>query len=318
MTNPLVSIIVPIYGVEKYIAKCAESLCKQNYRNIEIIFVNDCTKDDSIEVLRQTLHKYAHQKLNYKIVEHKVNRGLSAARNTGVAVAQGSYIMHIDSDDWIAPSMVECLVNKATESVADIVICGCYNVRQSNITQTLPFNHKSKDDLVKDILFKSVPGSMWAKLIAKKIYDDHADAWSIEGINHGEDYATMPRLLYYAKKIAYVDEALYYYNLLNQSSYTHSYTEKSVNNMLKADRVLYDFFKDKYDEMVLDLMKLRTKTGIIKGGNSDVYCLVKKQYVSEQKRSGKYMPKRDKLLLMLCGKGFDKLLAYAVRRYLNN
>ncbi len=106
MMTELISILVPIYGVEKYIERCSRSLFGQTYFNIEYIFVDDCTKDNSIGILKKVLMDYPLRAKKVKIVSHSTNRGLSAARNTALTHAEGAYIMHVDSDDYLS----ECAV----------------------------------------------------------------------------------------------------------------------------------------------------------------------------------------------------------------
>ena len=112
--NIKVSVCIPVYGVEKYIEKCARSLFEQTMQDgIEFIFVNDCTKDRSIEILEQVLAEYPHRKEQTRIIHHEKNRGLVAARNTGLAYASGEYIIHCDSDDWVELDMYEKMYKKA-------------------------------------------------------------------------------------------------------------------------------------------------------------------------------------------------------------
>ncbi len=122
MNRYSVSIIVPIYNVEKYIERCAVSLFEQDFEDIEYIFVNDCTPDNSIQILEEVIEKYPNRKSNVKIIHYKANKGLGSARKTGLEQATGEYVLHIDSDDWVELDMVLCLYNKAIETDADIVI----------------------------------------------------------------------------------------------------------------------------------------------------------------------------------------------------
>mgnify|MGYP000541624267 CR=1 FL=1 len=111
--NPLVSVIVPIYGVEPYIEKCARSLFEQSLENMVFIFVNDCTPDKSVEILRQVIEDYPRRYLQIQIIEHEENRGLAMARNSGLLIAKGEYIIHCDSDDWVELDMYEEMYEKA-------------------------------------------------------------------------------------------------------------------------------------------------------------------------------------------------------------
>lgn len=95
----MISVIVPIYGVEKYIERCARSLFEQTYRDVEYIFVNDCTKDNSIFILKRVLHDYPN--LNVTIINKKRNEGLPQARKTGILASHGEYVINFDSDDWV-------------------------------------------------------------------------------------------------------------------------------------------------------------------------------------------------------------------------
>ncbi|MBR1792919.1 MAG: glycosyltransferase family 2 protein, partial [Bacteroidales bacterium] len=98
---PLVSVIVPVYNVEKYIGRCAESLMKQTLQNMEFIFVDDCSPDESIEVLNQVIQRYPNRAHQVKIVRHDRNQGFPFARSSGIKPAEGEYVAHCDSDDWV-------------------------------------------------------------------------------------------------------------------------------------------------------------------------------------------------------------------------
>lgn len=108
----LISIIIPIYNVEKYIEACLDSIYQQTYPNIEIILINDCTTDNSIEKAKGIINKYNH-KFPTSFINHEQNKGLSEARNSGMKIAKGEYIYFIDSDDEIAPTAIESLAKLA-------------------------------------------------------------------------------------------------------------------------------------------------------------------------------------------------------------
>lgn len=315
-TLPTVSVIVPIYGVEKYIERCARSIFEQIYKSFEVIFVDDCSKDNSIAILTNVIKEYP--SIQCEIIRHERNRGLSATRNTGVEAASGKYILHVDSDDWIEPEMISRLVEEADKSNADIVVCGYYAVYPQKIRPSIPKVYDDKTTMIKDILFKYTSGSMWGKLISKDIYDQHEDAWSIEGINHGEDYATMPRLLYYSSKVVCINKCLYNYNLQNHTSYTKNFSEASMYSMLRADKVLEDFFKDKYDELDIVLMQLRTKTGMIKRGNAELFTKISKLYYTIPLRYYFRLNFIDMCLLLGIKCGCGKLLGCLINKQLNS
>lgn len=108
-----VSVIIPVYNVGKFIERCARSLMEQTMDNVEYIFVDDASPDNSIQILQKVLADYPNRRDNVRILTHAENKGLPAARNTGLAVATGEYIFHCDSDDFVEPDMLEQLYGKA-------------------------------------------------------------------------------------------------------------------------------------------------------------------------------------------------------------
>ena len=129
--NP-VSIIVPIYNVEKYIERCIRSLFEQTMDDVEYIFVDDCTPDQSMAILRHLMEEYEFRNLNIKIISHEHNKGLPSARNTGLAAATGDYIFHCDSDDWMEKDAMEKMYQAAQANQADIVWCDWFLSFRSN------------------------------------------------------------------------------------------------------------------------------------------------------------------------------------------
>lgn len=300
---PLVSIIIPIYGVEKYISRCAHSLFRQSYKNIEYIFVNDCTKDQSISVLSEIMRHYPDRDSSCRILSHEVNKGLSGARYTGLINSTGDYIMHVDSDDYLEDNAVEELVKAAVENDADIVIGGSYSVFPDNRIINLLPEHYDKQSLLYNILHLKVAPSIWGKLYSSKLYAPDKDTSPLVGVNHGEDFATVPRLLYYADRLAYVDKPLYNYVQFNSHSYTNNFSLRSMNDMIKATGKLTDFFNDKLSPEVLDVCALRVKAGMIKRMNIDLFDSLRTLYKDESARAFHRLAMTDKILLWLVDKG---------------
>lgn len=256
-----VSILVPIYNVAKYIERCAVSLMEQTYENIEYIFVDDCTPDNSIILLENIIRKYPKRLINIKIIHHNVNRGLAAARNTALKFATGDYILHVDSDDWITLNSVNLLVSRATETDADI-IDGTYIDIYQNKSRT---NHPFKSDKIKYIRsmlsgLGVISNQIWGRLIKRDLYIKK-NIQAIDNINYGEDYSVILRLLYYGKR-SYINDVIYYYNHLNENSYMNHLTQANYNSLVKAKSLISDFYlsvhnsKIFYFEVVLGLINL--------------------------------------------------------------
>ena len=303
-----VSIIVPVYGIEKFIKRCAVSLFEQTYSNIEYIFVDDATPDGSIEIVNSVLGSYPKRADNVKIVHHQHNKGLSGARNTGLENVTGDFVLHVDGDDYLELNAVEKLIGFIHQEYADIVIFDYYTVKKGGRTPTY-LKYSEKSSYIHDILVKNVSPSIWNKMYSVKLYNSGYDTLSVEGINHGEDYATTPRLLYYADKVKKLDLPLYNYVQYNENSYTQNITAKSVESMCKADLEIFRFFKDRHVDgldipLVLYMAMLRTKTGLLKRRNRSLYPMINDLYKDIPADYVKRLPVSDQVLLKMVTHGW--------------
>ena len=266
MPSPKVSILVPVYGVERYIEKCARSLFEQTFGDIEYVFVNDRTKDRSIEVLRSVLEQYPERVPQVRIVEHEKNLGLAGARNTAVALARGEYVLHVDSDDYLEPEAVERLVRVAEAEEADIVAADMYWQFQA---YSVHFKHifcADKQEYLKILLSKQTSANVCGKLIHKKLYTDHHIEIPL-GLNYGEDYCVYPRLVYFSRKTAYLPFPVYHYVQYNAGAYTRTSMEKNTDAIVRVISTLEDFFREQkiYDDLKesFDTAKLKVKAAAL-------------------------------------------------------
>lgn len=217
--TPLVSIIIPVYKVEKFIERCARSIFEQTYENLEIIFVNDSTPDNSIEILNYVLNDYPHRKQQTHVINFETNQGVASARNTGMKNSTGKYSIQFDSDDYVESTMIEEMVTIAEKESADITICDFMYI-YPNKTKHLHVNPSLNPHvLLQQVLTGEVHSSLCNKLIKRTLYLKH-DITFIEGLNMREDLSVMFRLLYFARKIAYIPKPFYNYILTNTTSYT--------------------------------------------------------------------------------------------------
>lgn len=237
-----VSILVPIYRVEKYIEQCARSLFEQDYAAIEYIFVNDCTPDHSIDILKRVIEDYTCRKADIRIIEHDHNKGLGAARHTAFLAAQGEYIMHVDSDDILPKEAVRLLMTKAEETHADIIDGGYAEWKNGKAGAiTLPEHTCKKKYLRKMLCQNIISNRIWGRLYRHQLLVKHGIN-SVEGINYSEDYAVVPRAMYYADR-AYTDAIVYDYRTDNATSYTHDISEKNLISHFKACQLVASFFQ---------------------------------------------------------------------------
>ena len=238
-----VSILIPVYGVERYIAECAKTLMEQTYRDIEYIFVDDCTPDRSIQVLRDVLALYPERESQVRILTHDKNKGLAGARQTALEAASGNALLIVDSDDYLATGAVEQLVEKMLETQADIVDGGYAVVANGQIhKERLPL-HVSREKYLKTILCQDVePNRIWGRLIRRSLFADNNISF-IQSIDYSEDFSVLPRLLAFASR-SWVDVCLYYYRDDNPDSYTNNISTKNAISFLKSQQIVGEFFAD--------------------------------------------------------------------------
>lgn len=266
-----VSILVPVYGVEKYISQCAQTLFEQTYHDIEYIFVDDCTPDNSIERLQQVLADYPQRQPQVNIIHHESNSGLGAARKTAFEAATGDFVMNVDSDDYLALDAVEKLVAKQKETGADI-ISSAYMSRFEDGTTILhqePSLNKA-DCLNLMLIQNTLLPHIWARLIRRNLYIENGIS-SVEGINMAEDLALTPRLIHAAKKIAYTESVTYYYrDDSSASTFDYRLSIKHVLSLLKANQELWSYFQKRDKEnkhlFALEIGMLNTYHIALKAG----------------------------------------------------
>lgn len=207
----LVSIIIPVYRSKKYIEKCVRSVLDQTYKDLEIIIVDDCGKDGSIDVVKRVLIEYPDMASKVRFIYHDFNRGCAAARRDGMKDATGKYILQVDSDDYVAPTMVEKMVTKAQEEDADMVVCNYYYTtldRRSLVKVNVPSDNI---EFASKVLQGYIHAGAWNKMMRSSILKDH-DIYPVSGINMGDDMTILMQALFFMDKISYVNDALYFYN----------------------------------------------------------------------------------------------------------
>lgn len=236
-----VSIIIPIYGVELFIERCAMSLMEQTLQDVEFIFVDDCTPDKSMDVLQNVLNKYPERGHQIHILRHKKNKGLPAARNTGLSVAQGEYVFHCDSDDFLEPTILEKMYHTAKEEDADFVWCDWFlSYENKERVMRMP-QYETVQDALQSMLAGGMKYNVWNKLMKRSLYTENNISFST-GHSMGEDM-TMIRLCACAKKVAHVAEPLYHYVRTNGEAMTQSVSEAKIADMRYNIDETIDFLK---------------------------------------------------------------------------
>ena len=227
MLDKLVSIVIPIYGVEKFIVQCATSLFEQTYKDIQYIFVNDCTKDNSIQLLKQAMMNYPNRVKRVEIVEKQQNEGLSLARKTGMEHVEGEYVMLVDSDDWLEVTMVEQMVQAMESRHVEVVYSDYYKNNGTEQKECNCLDISDTQTYMRCMFLLSAPAQTWNKMYRTELLK-HID---FPSKSMHEDLYINLQIMYDAKSIYHLSEKLYHYRN-NPNSITHRYPlEQSIENL---------------------------------------------------------------------------------------
>lgn len=243
---PKVTVIIPVYKVEQYIARCACAIFEQTLDDIEIIFIDDCTPDNSVAIIEQMLLRYPNRKSQTIIFHQGINKGLPAARTKGIELASGEYIIHCDSDDWPDTDLYEKMYNKAVLENADIVLCD--EIREFSRCSQYAKHYdypSSTHEIIKNIRKVCIGMFVHNKLVKRNIYTRY-NILPYSDVNMWEDMGLMFRLFYHAKSFTQINDSFYHYNRTNVSSMTYANYDGAEDMMTCVDR-LAEFFKSKPD-----------------------------------------------------------------------
>lgn len=254
-----VSVIVPVYGVERFVGTCVESLLRQTYADYEIIVVDDKTPDKSIAVVESVIERYPDRAESVRILRHEVNKGLPAARNTGLRAARGEYILHFDGDDFAEPYMLERMVACASDTGADMVYTDWFLAYDSTRRYMKQPACDTPQSALEAILAGRMKYNVWNKLVRRSLYTENGIVFP-EGHGMGEDM-TMIKVVAAARSIAYLPEAFYCYVKTNAAAMTENISEKAIRDIDYNVADIESFLKQSSlcNEQMLSIFKLSVK-----------------------------------------------------------
>lgn len=221
------SIIVPVYNVEKEIRKCLDSIKNQTYGDFEVLCVDDCGKDSSMDIVRE----YAQKDNRFKILTHEHNRGVSAARNTGLDNASGEYTMFVDSDDWLETNALEIIKDNFDKSKSEVIvfnIYNCYTDGKKEINDTT--NFKKTQALLTENNLNTFIGVVWNRAYKTSLINDNHIRFPEGMIIEDSDFTF--KISMHLKSVFIIEDVLYNYLRNREGSYT---TEDAVNNRIKDE-----------------------------------------------------------------------------------
>ncbi len=235
--NPLISIVVPVYNVEKYLKKCIQSIINQTYKNLEIILVDDGSSDNSGKICDE----FAQKDSRIKVI-HKINGGQADARNKALDIMNGEWVSFVDSDDFIHSSHVENLYLQAVRNNSDICVCGFKIVDENyKIIKSIKINFS--DSLNGNLAFKyslnsKIDPSLWNKIFKSSLFKS---VRFVKGIYY-EDRELIHRIFYKADRVSFLDSESYFY-LERVGSTMNHINKKKIDDRLIMIALIEDFLK---------------------------------------------------------------------------
>lgn len=300
-----VSILVPIYKVEKHIEKMLDSLFCQTYPNIDYVFVNDCSPDNSMQLLNESIEKHNVAISKYKIINHFQNEGIAATRAECISAAKGDYIYFVDGDDWIEANTIEQMVFACNGGTIDIVGCDYYKDYESGTTTYHHENYATScNENMRRCINYEIATVLWKMLIKRQLFDN----FQFAPINIGEDYIVSIKLFYFAKSFASINSAFYHYVQFNQNRLSFQ-GKRSILDHVNCVKEIERFFKaegiddcDIYHRLLLRKFNIKSNYVLNK------YLLSKDTYVKtfpEARGVWREMPysKKEKLKFWMAEHG---------------
>lgn len=239
-----ISVIVPVYGVEKYIVKCIDSIISQSFKDFEIIVVNDGTLDNSIKLIEKNFNDDRIK------IYNKKNEGAASAKNYGIKKATGKYLFFVDGDDFIEKNCLYDMYTKALETNVNLVICDYYKYFENETKEYKPIIPFYKKNNIKCSVI-SMPGPV-CKLIKREIFETY-DITFLEK-HCFEDNAIMPYLCAVCGNFEYINKPYYYYlqregSALNKSTYSKSWEDifaslEHLYNKFKENNIIDEFYEE--------------------------------------------------------------------------
>ena len=311
---PKVSIIVPVYKAEKYIRRCLDSIQAQTLTDFEALLIDDGSPDNSGDICDE----YARKDARIKVI-HKQNEGVAIARQTGLDVAQGKYVIHIDSDDWAENNWLEVLYIKAEDENSDMVICDfwIHNKIKVEYSQQCPQSFKCAD-IVEDLICDKIWGSCWNKLVRRSCFV-YYNIRFVSTMNLWEDLYVVCSLLQYPIKVSYVNIPLYNYDFFsNNCSIVRFRTVEHIQSLTTFINHFEKIYSSARYVNGWYIRKCMVKCMIYRLENSPysltkIYPEINKRYITENKKAVMWS---EPFYISLCLKGIPvsvvKFLSKAV------
>lgn len=275
MARPRVSVIIPVYNVASYIGRCVHALFGQTLGDMELIFVDDCSPDDSVEIIRSVLKEYPNRMATTRIIRHGRNSGVAAARTTGMKAMTGEYMAQCDPDDFPEPDMYRKMYATAKEADADVV--SCMYVEEPGDRQLHGIAYTG--DGYGALLNGQFTFGLWDKIIRTEIIKNN-DIYPYEGINYNEDLGVIVRALCHSFRVIGIKDALYHHTVDRKDSICNgNYKELLLNHSVPCLKLLDEYLDlfgrntgdSHFSSRLTDPVKFWMKNALYTSGDVEIW-----------------------------------------------
>lgn len=299
---PLVSIIMPVYNAADTLHIALNSILSQTYQNIEVIIINDCSKDNTSNIINRYIAKLVEvDDVSIKVLNHEFNQGVAVARNTGLDNASGEYIYYVDADDYIERNTIELMVEEIIKTEADIIGCNWCLLFNHNERKMNQPSFVSSGEAIQKMLHGTMRWNLWLFVVRRSLYEDNNIRF-IPGMNMGEDMMVMMKLFTHADKVSFIDKALYHYGQSNEESLTKMYTAQHRLEVTTNLKAIEEYLKNRgFSEKIgdgINFLKLNIKLPLLISDKESNYKQWEKWFSESNKfvMKNKELPMRTRLL----------------------
>lgn len=272
--NVTISVIIPVYNAATTLHHCLESLDRQTYRNLELLFVDDGSTDNSLNMLTCYAERNTDTDRVIRVLHHERNWGVAAARNTALTHATGDYIYYVDADDSIERYTLECLAREAGKEGLDIVGHEWYLTFSSNERYMEQADYSTPMEALRNMMCGVMRWNLWLFLVKRSLYVEN-DIWFTEGMNMGEDMMVMMKLFICARSASIIHRPFYHYGQNNVNSLTKVYSREHMmqvtNNVYEVERYVLESAYAGLLSPYLPFLKLNIKLPLLMTDDTENY-----------------------------------------------
>lgn len=295
-----VSVIIPVYNAERTLPVCLQSLTRQGLEGMEICFVDDCSQDNSLLLLTEFKEK-VQDTISIKILRHSTNRGVAAARNTGLCAVGGEYVSFVDADDYLEDFALRDWYAESKHNDWDVAGCELmlrFNSSEKYLEQRA---FETPEQALQNLMHGLMKWNLWLYLIKRDVFIENSIS-CVEGLNMGEDLMVMMKVFMSSRRVGLIKKPFYHYNQGNVNSLTHVYSDSHIKQVVGNVREIEAFAaKSKRGEFVLEklpYLKLNVKLPLLMTSSYEKYSRWQELYPEANAFiwKNKFLPLRTRLV----------------------